>query len=178
MRANKMYIKGRHFDQAARLAEEMGDLQACSLYHLKGGDLMSAGEIEIRLENREKAAYLFTRGRHHKRAGEVLEELDKPRDAAEQFMKAGETEKAAILYVRAGEHLEAAGLFKRLIEKIGQSEPGSFQSESETANIARYNRYCGELLLNVGQSEDRWKSAVNVEVIYKYQQRTEFAMQV
>ncbi|MEE9472317.1 MAG: protein kinase [Gemmatimonadota bacterium] len=149
-----MYVKGCHFDQAARLAEEMGDLQACSLYHLKGGDLMAAGEIEIRLENREKAAYLFTRGRHHKRAAEVLEELDKPRDAAEQYKKAGQTEKAAIMFVRAGEHLEAAGLFKRLIEQIDSAEPGSIQSESEKASVARYHRYCGELFLNIGQSEE------------------------
>ncbi|MCZ6696307.1 MAG: protein kinase [Acidobacteria bacterium] len=154
MRANKMYVKGRHFDQAARLAEEMGDLQSASLYFLKAGDLNAAGEIELRLENREKAAYLFTRGRHHQRAGEVLEELEKPSEAAEQFKKAGQTEKAAILFVRAGEHLEAAGLFKQLIERMDQAEPGSYQSESEKANVGRYHRYCGELYLNIGQSEE------------------------
>jgi serine/threonine protein kinase len=148
-----MYVRGGHYDQAARLAEEMGDLTAASLYYLKGGDLRAAGEIELRLENREKAAYLFTRGRQHQRAAEILEELESYEPAAEQYAKAGYPEKAALLYVRAEQHLKAAVLFEEMIQRAGKAEPGSFQSETDKGNVSRYHRYCGELLLNVGQPE-------------------------
>jgi serine/threonine protein kinase/tetratricopeptide (TPR) repeat protein len=149
-----MYGKGGHYDQAARLAEEMGDMQSASLYYLKGGDLGAAGEIEVRLENLEKAAYLFTRGRQHQRAGEIFEELESYELAAEQYQRAGYPEKAALLYVRAEQHLKAAVIFEELIQHASsKSEPGSFQSEAEKGNISRYHRYCGELLVSVGQHE-------------------------
>ncbi len=152
-KANKMYLKGGHFEQAARLAEEMGDLPSASLYHLKAGDLRAAGEVELRLENREKAAYYLIRARQHQRAAELLEELEQHDKAAKQYEQAGFTEKAALLYVRAGQHIKAAVLFEGLIDDLERSEPGSHQSEADRANLARYHRYCGELLQKAGRNE-------------------------
>ncbi|MFQ5876292.1 MAG: protein kinase [Acidobacteriota bacterium] len=169
-RASEMYLKGRHFDQAARLSEEMGDLPAASLCYLKAGDLTAAGEIELRLENRDKAAYLFSRCGRHDRAAEVFESLEQYEQAAEQYEKAGYRERAALLYVKAGTHVKAAGLFESIIESSGEDAPGSFRSEAERANRLRYHRYCGELLLKV---EEPARAAVHFESALMLEQAAE-----
>ncbi|HEU4403325.1 MAG TPA: protein kinase, partial [Candidatus Polarisedimenticolia bacterium] len=148
-----MYLKGSHFDLAARLAEEMGDLPSASLYYLKAGDLRAAGEIELRQENREKAAMMFRRAGDHIKAAELYDALDLFEAAAEQYDKGGFREKAALLYVKAGKHLAAASLFQALIEAAKRDEPGNFRTESELASLLKYHRYCGELLLKADQPE-------------------------
>jgi hypothetical protein len=50
------------------LAEEMGDFSSASLFYLKAGDLKAAGEMELQIGNRDKAAYLFSRGGLHYRS--------------------------------------------------------------------------------------------------------------
>ncbi len=161
-----MYLKGSHFDLAARLAEEMGDLPSASLYYLKAGDLKAAGEVELRQENREKAAWMFSRGGEHARAAEIFEALGEFESAADQYDKGGFAEKAALLYVRAGKHMTAALLFERLIA-AGAEEPGSYRSESERAGILRYHRYCGELFVKAGVPS---RGAPHLETALLYEQ--------
>src|SRR5207245_8203496 len=145
----EMYLEGSHFDLAARLAEEMGDLSSASLYYLKAGDLRTAGEMEFRQGNKEKAAWMFSRGGEHTRAAELLEELGKFEDAAQQYDKGGFAEKAAMLYVQAERHMTAALMFERLIAS-GSEETGSYKSDAERANLTRYHRFCGELFTRAG----------------------------
>jgi serine/threonine protein kinase/tetratricopeptide (TPR) repeat protein len=144
-----MYLQGSHFDMAARLAEEMGDLASASLYYLKAGDLKAAGEMELRQENKEKAAWMFSRGGDHIRAADLLESLEQYEKAAEQYDKGGFIEKAALMYVRSEKHMTAALLFERLIA-AGRDETGAYRSEAERASLLRYHRFCGELFVKAG----------------------------
>ena len=162
-----MYLKGKHFDQAARLAEEMGDLQAASLCYLKAGDLKAAGEIELRLENREKAAWMFSRSGQHTLAAEVFEALEQYDSAADHYEKGGYPEKAAMLFVKGGKHLKATSLFEKLIDAAGKDDPGSFRAESEKSSLLRYHRYCGELLMKVEKPE---RAAVHFEAAHLLEQ--------
>jgi len=152
-RANEMYLKGGHFDLAARLAEEMGDLPAASLHYLKAGDLKAAGEIELRLENLDKAAYMFMRAGEHNRAAELFEELGKFKEAAVQFHKAGYPEKGAMLFVKAGLHIEAAHAFESLIANAAKDDSREYRSDSDRAILLKYHRFCGELYLKIDQGE-------------------------
>jgi serine/threonine protein kinase/tetratricopeptide (TPR) repeat protein len=145
-----MYLKGSHFDMAARLAEEMGDLASASLYYLKAGDLKAAGEMELRQENKEKAAWMFSRGREHARAAELFESLEQHEKAAEQYDKGGFAEKAALLYVRAEKHMTAALLFERLIAAASGDDPGGYRSDADRNALLRYHRFCGELFVKAG----------------------------
>jgi serine/threonine protein kinase len=174
-----MYLKGGHYDLAARLAEEMGDLASASLYHLKAGDLQAAAEIELKLDHAEKAAWMFSRAGHFVRAAELLESLDQFKEAAGQFEKGGFREKAAFLFVKAGEHRSAAALFETLIEDAAKEEPGAVRSESEKGALLRYHRYSGELFMKTNeplraaphfesallleQAAEAWKAAGQVE---------------
>jgi serine/threonine protein kinase/tetratricopeptide (TPR) repeat protein len=152
-KANKMYLRGGHFDLAARLAEEMGDFASASLYFLKAGELKAAGEMELQLGNRDKAAYLFSRGGQHYRAAELFEALDQIGAAAEQFERAGFLEKAAPLYHRHGNLLQAARLYESLIAAAGGEDPGTLGSESRRANLLKYHRSCADLFLQAGRPE-------------------------
>jgi serine/threonine protein kinase len=147
-----MYLKGGHFDLAARLAEEMGDLASASLYYLKAGDIQAAAGIEIRLEHPEKAAWFFTRAGQYVKAAEILESIDQLDAAAEQYDRGGYRDKAAILYVRAGKHRLAADLFEKLIEKLEREGRDHHLSESDRIALTKYHRYCGELYLKEGEA--------------------------
>jgi len=146
-----MYLKGGHFAPAARLSEEMGDLAAASLYYLKAGDLKAAGEAELRQNNKEKAAWMFSRAGQHQRAAELLESIDQPEAAAAEFDKGGFRDRAALLYVKAGKHMVAARLFEALIQAGSKSGSESYQSESDRSLLAKYHRYCGELYFKAEQ---------------------------
>jgi tetratricopeptide (TPR) repeat protein len=128
----------------------MGDLPQAVLNYLRAGDLKAAAELELRLENREKAAWLFSRSGQHGRAAELLEALDQFEAAAGQYEKAGYREKAAFLYVKAGLHMLAAPIFEKLIETAGKETDGSFRSEGDRSAVHKYHRYCGELYLKSG----------------------------
>jgi len=164
-----MYLQGGHFDLAARLAEEMGDLPSASLFYLKAGDLKACGDMEIRQGNREKAAWMLSRGRDHARAAEILEELGKFDDAAQQYDKGGFAEKAALLYVRAERHMTAALLFERLISAAGEGGE-SYRSEAERANLTRYHRFSGELFTRAGVPA---RAAPHFEAALLYEQAAE-----
>jgi serine/threonine protein kinase/tetratricopeptide (TPR) repeat protein len=164
-----MYLKGSHFDLAARLAEEMGDFTSASLYYLKAGDLRAAGEMEIRQGNRDKAAWMFGRGGEHARAAELLEELGKFEEAAQQYDKGGLPEKAALLFVKAERHTTAALMFERLIAAGGE-QPGSYLSEAERASLTRYHRYCGELFTRAGVHQ---RAAPHFEAALMFEQAAE-----
>jgi len=152
-KANQMYLKGGHFNLAARLAEEMGDLPEASLYYLKAGDLRAAAEIELRQENRDKAAWMFSRCGQHVRAAEQFEALEQYEAAAQQYERAGFSEKAAMFYVKSDRPLVAAGLFETLIAALEGQGPGAPLSESERASLLRYHRYCGELQQKGGEPQ-------------------------
>ncbi|HKQ96402.1 MAG TPA: hypothetical protein VJV75_00860, partial [Candidatus Polarisedimenticolia bacterium] len=149
-KANEMYLKGGHFDLAARLAEEMGDLPEAALYFLKAGDLAASADVEFRLGNKDKAAWLFSRGQQHLRAAEIFESLNHLEAAAVAREKGGYHEMAAALYARAGKSLQAARIYKTLLFHANMQGPEAFRSESDKAAIVRYNRYCGEHLLKGG----------------------------
>ncbi|HXH29042.1 MAG TPA: protein kinase [Candidatus Polarisedimenticolia bacterium] len=165
-----MYLKGGHFGQAARLAEEMSDLPSASLYYLKAGDLKAAGEVELRLDNKEKAAWLFSRSGQHQRAAELFESLEQYQAAAEQYERGGFKEQAALLNVKAGRHVMAAQQFEALIASLGKDGPGSFRSESDRAARGRYHRYCGELYL---KAEEPVKAAAHFEAAQLLEQAAE-----
>ncbi len=148
-----MYLQGGHFDLAARLAEEMGDLPNASLYYLKAGDLTAAGEVELKLDNREKAAWMFNKCGQFTRAAELLEALDQYAEAAVNYKRGGFKDKAAILYVKAGKEALAASLFEELIEELSRQEPGGFRSETERAMLLKYHRYCGELQMKLDRPD-------------------------
>ncbi len=150
-RATEMYLKGGHFDLAARLAEEMGDLPSASLHYLKAGDLRAAADIELRQDNRDKAAWLYSRAGQHARAAELFEALDQFEAAAESCEKGGFTDRAALLYVKAGRRFDAVRLFESMIQAVENAGPGSFQSEAEKATLVRWHRHSGELLMKMGQ---------------------------
>jgi serine/threonine protein kinase len=150
-RATEMYLKGGHFELAARLAEEMGDLPSASLHYLKAGDLRAAGDIELRQDNRDKAAWLYSRAGQHARAAELFEALDQFEAAAESCEKGGFTDRAAILYVKAGRRFDAVRLFESMIEAVENAGPGAFQSEAEKSTLVRWHRHSGELLMKMGQ---------------------------
>ncbi|MGH9797065.1 MAG: protein kinase domain-containing protein, partial [Candidatus Polarisedimenticolia bacterium] len=150
-RANQMYLEGEHYNLAARLAEEMGDLSAASLYHLKAGDLAAAAEIELRLDRRDKAAWYLSRAGQHQKAAELFEALEQYEAAADHWEKAGFREKAAILYVKAGKNRIAAGLFEKLIEDLAKVEPGHVHTDSERSALLKFHRFCGELYQRNGE---------------------------
>ncbi|HYV84644.1 MAG TPA: protein kinase [Patescibacteria group bacterium] len=151
-RATEMYLRGGHFDLAARLAEEMGDLPSASLHYLKAGDLRAAADIEIRLDNRDKAAWLYSRAGQHARAAELFEALDQFEAAAESCERGGFADRAALLYVKAGRRFDAVRLFEGMIQAAeAAAGPGSFQSEAERALLVRWHRHSGELLMKMGQ---------------------------
>jgi serine/threonine protein kinase len=152
-RATEMYLRGGHYDLAARLAEEMGDLPSASLHYLKAGDLRAAADIELRLDNRDKAAWLYSRGGQFVRAAELFETLDQLEAAAENFEKGGFPDRAALLYARTGRTRDAVRLFEEL---IGSSEtaaagPGVYQPEAERAALVRWHRHTAELLVRMAE---------------------------
>ncbi len=149
-----MYLKGGHYDLAARLAEEMGDLPNAARYYLKAGDLAAAGEVELKQDNRDKAAWMFTRAGQYGRAAELLESLDQFEAAAENYRKGGIRDKAASLYVKAGKETLAAAIYEELIEEMGRQEPGGFRSEAERSLILKHHRCCAELLSKLGRPEE------------------------
>ena len=166
-RANEMYLKGGHYDLAARLAEEMGDLPNAALHYLKAGDLSAAGEIELKQDNREKAAWMFNKAGQYARAAELLEALDQFAAAADNYRKGGFRDKAAILYVKAGKEALAASIFEELIEELTRQEVGGFRSEAERAMLLKYHRYCGELHMKLERPE---KAAPHFELALMYDQ--------
>src|SRR6267142_6116759 len=169
-RANEMYLKGGHYDLAARLAEEMGDLPNAALFYLKSGDLAAAGEIELKQDNREKAAWMFNKAGQYARAAELLEALDQFAAAADNYRKGGFRDKAAILYVKAGKEALAASIFEELIEELTRQEVGGFRSEAERAMLLKYHRYCGELHMKLDRPE---KAAPHFELALMYDQAAE-----
>ncbi len=169
-RANEMYLKGGHYDLAARLAEEMEDLPNAALYYLKAGDLAAAGEVELKQDNREKAAWMFNKAGQYARAAELLETVDQFAAAAENYRKGGFRDKAAILYVKAGKEALAASIFEELIEELSRQEPGGFRSEAERAMLLKYHRYCGELHAKLERPD---KAAPHFELALMYDQAAE-----
>jgi serine/threonine protein kinase len=153
-KATEMYLRGGHYDLAAHLAEEMGELASASLHYLKAGDLRAAADVELRQENRDKAAWLYSRAGHHARAAEIFEALDQLIPAAESLEKAGAADKAAILFVRGGQPFHAVRLFEGLIQGAVSSGPAAFQSEAEKANVVRWHRLCGELQMKLGKPRE------------------------
>ncbi|HKB06979.1 MAG TPA: protein kinase [Candidatus Polarisedimenticolia bacterium] len=169
-RANEMYLKGGHYDLAARLAEEMGDLPNAALFYLKSGQLSAAGEIELKQDNREKAAWMFNKAGQYARAAELLEGLDQFAAAAENYRKGGFRDKAAILYVKAGKEALAASIFEELIEELTRQEPGGYRSEAERSMLLKYHRYCGELHMKTDRPE---KAAPHFELALMNDQAAE-----
>jgi len=169
-RANDMYLEGGHYDLAARLSEEMGDLPNAALYYLKSGDLAASGEVELKQDNREKAAWLFNKAGQYARAAELLEGLDQFAAAAENYRKGGFRDKAAILYVKAGKEALAASIFEELIEELSRQEPGGFRSEAERSMLLKYHRYCGELHSKLERPD---KAASHFELALMYDQAAE-----
>jgi len=165
-----MYLKGGHYDLAARLSEEMDDLPNAALYYLKSGDLAAAGEVELKQDNREKAAWMFNKAGQYSRAAELLEALDQHAAAAENYRKGGFRDKAAILYVKAGKEALAASIFEELIEELTRQEVGGFRSEAERAMLLKYHRYCGELHMKLDRPE---KAAPHFELALMYDQAAE-----
>jgi len=165
-----MYLKGGHYDLAARLAEEMGDLPNAALYYLKTGDLAAAGEVELKQDNREKAAWMFNKAGQYARAAELLEALDQFAAAADNYRKGGFRDKAAILYVKAGKEALAASIFEELIEELSRQEPGGFRSEAERALLLKYHRYCGELHMKLDRPD---QAAPHFELALMYDQGAE-----
>jgi serine/threonine protein kinase len=165
-----MYLKGSHFELAARLAEEMGDLPNASLYYLKAGDLAAAGEIELKLDNRDKAAWMFNKAGQFGRAAELLESTEQYAAAAQNYKRGGFKDKAAILYVKAGQEALAASLFEELIEDLNRQDPGGFRSEAERGMLLRYHRFAGELHLKLERPE---KAASHFELALMFDQAAE-----
>src|SRR5207245_9260618 len=104
----KMYLKGVHYSLAARLSEEMDDLPHAYRYYRNAGDMTAAGEVELKQDNREKAAWMFNKAGQYTRAAELLEALDQYAAAADNYRKGGFRDKAAILYVKGGKEALAA----------------------------------------------------------------------
>jgi serine/threonine protein kinase len=150
-KATEMYLRGGHFDLAASLAEEMGDLASASLHYLKAGDLRAAADVELRQENRDKAAWLYSRAGLFAKAAELFEAMDQSEPAAENFERSGAKGKAALLYVRAGQPAHAVRLFEELIAAAAQSGPESMLTEGERADLSRWHRQCAELQVKIGQ---------------------------
>jgi len=153
-KATEMYLRGGHFDLAASLAEEMGDLASASLHYLKAGDLRAAADIELRQENRDKAAWLYSRAGLHSKAAELFEALDQPEQAAENLERSGAQDRAALLYIRAGQPAHAVRLFEELIAAAGRSGPESMLTEGERAELSRWHRLCAELMVKIGRPRD------------------------
>jgi serine/threonine protein kinase len=153
-KATEMYLRGGHFDLAAGLAEEMGDLASASLHYLKAGDLRKAADIELRMENRDKAAWLYSRAGLHSKAAELFEALDQPEQAAENLERSGAQDRAALLYVRAGQPAHAVRLFEELIAAAGRSGPESMLTEGERSELSRWHRLCAEVMVKIGRPRD------------------------
>jgi serine/threonine protein kinase/tetratricopeptide (TPR) repeat protein len=150
-KATEMYLRGGHFDLAASLAEEMGDLASASLHYLKAGDLRAAADVELRQENRDKAAWLYSRAGLFAKAAELFESMDQDEPAAENYERSGAKGKAALLYIRAGQPAHGVRLFEELIAAAAQSGPESMLSEGEKADLSRWHRQCGELQMKIGK---------------------------
>ncbi len=106
-------LKGRHFMEAAKLADQLGEHELAAQAYDTMGEYNKAGDLYHLANNSDKAIEMFIKSENWLKASALLEKTGNPGRAAELREKIGEIEKAAQLYADAGDPLKAGEILMK-----------------------------------------------------------------
>lgn len=134
--------------QAGKLFEQAGKLDRAEAVLERGGCVMAAAEMALRLEHFAKAATLFQGAGQPLRAAEALEKMGERKEAArlrgEYHRDQGEDEEAARWLEESGDHVAAGDLLRKL-ERFAEAA-ACYERQGDSAGAAEMYRMAGEPL--------------------------------
>jgi tetratricopeptide (TPR) repeat protein len=134
--------------QAGKLFEQAGKLERAEAVLERGGCVVAAAEMALRLEHFAKAAMLFQNSGQPLRAAEALDLMGERREAArlrgEYHRDRGDDEEAARWLEESGDHV-AAGDVLRKLERYAEAG-ACYERQGDAAAAAEMFRLAGEPL--------------------------------
>jgi tetratricopeptide (TPR) repeat protein len=134
--------------QAGKLFEQAGKLDRAEAVLERGGCVVAAAEMALRLKHYAKAASLFQSASQPLRAAEALEQMGERKEAArlrgEHHRDQGDDEEAARWLGEAGDDAAAGDVFRKL-ERFAEAA-ACYERQGDSANAAEMYRLAGDPL--------------------------------
>ncbi|MGC4117140.1 MAG: cyclic nucleotide-binding domain-containing protein [Myxococcales bacterium] len=118
--AAEMFVVACDFPMAAKVFENLGDLQSAAAMYERADEPLTAAEMYLRLDDHASAAALLQRGGHTREAGEAWEACGELEKAAACFEKAEEPLLAGRLWAKAGKTARAI----QSLQQVRKGDPG------------------------------------------------------
>ncbi|HEY3451221.1 MAG TPA: cyclic nucleotide-binding domain-containing protein [Myxococcales bacterium] len=118
--AAEMFVCACDFPMAAKVFENLGDLQSAAAMYERADEPLTAADVYLRLGDHAQAAALLQRGGHVREAGESWEACGELEKAAACYEKAEEPLLAGRLWSKAGKPARAV----QSLQQVRQGDPG------------------------------------------------------
>jgi tetratricopeptide (TPR) repeat protein len=153
-KALNMYLRGEHYDLAAKLFEKIGDIAEAANYYRKAKDYISAGDCYQRAKNYKEASLMYQLGRDYYKAAEMSHKRGDFLRAAQMMEKTTYLDKAAFLYMKVKHDLKAAEIFEELYTSYKQKKsPYKELTSQEVEKFNEYGRLSAEEYLKAGKND-------------------------
>jgi serine/threonine protein kinase len=149
-----MYLRGEHYDLAAKLFEKIGDVTEAANYYRKAKDYISAGDCYKQVKNYKEASLMYQLGRDYYKAAEMSHKRGDFLRAAQMMEKTTYLDKAAFLYMKVKHDIKAAEIFEELYTSYKQKKsPDKELTSQEVEKFNEYGRLSAEEYLKAGKND-------------------------
>lgn len=166
-KALQMYLRGEHYDFAAKLCEKIDELEDAAELYCEAKDYSAAADCYHRLRKYKEASLMYQRGRDFYKAAEMSQKAGNLLRAAQMLERTSYQNEAAALYIKIGDNLKAAEIMEKLYlayDKQLQSHKELTSKEEEY--MQEYGKLCADQFFRAGRYD---KSAHYYEQIGLYE---------
>jgi tetratricopeptide (TPR) repeat protein len=143
--ALQMYLKGGHYDAAARLCKKTSKLDQAAEFYREAKDFLSAAECFEKIEKYKEASSMYQFAKKLYKAAEMSQKAGDFLRAAQILEKTFDLEKAGFLYIKVGNSSKAAEIFEKLYLSLKEKSFGFKKlTPDEEKKLEKYCILCAD----------------------------------